>query len=181
MKTSYCALQRSLVAALLIFVTSFVGTAQFKDLTWTPTYTYDIHAGYGTTTSTNGLKLYCGRAYLGTNQGITLNKYAELGVGADVIMFTHYYKGDGLRFSAYPYFYLRPKYPINDRFSVFLDCSLGAIIPVVNQDNVNTDFMCHFGPGVRYHDLSLSCGLSSDCAKGNTINTFFVKIGLYLK
>lgn len=181
MKTNYSQIWRFAAILMLALIAAMPARAQFSDLTWTPVYTCDIHAGYGTTTSVNGGKLYCGRAYLGTNQGVTLNQYAELGVGADVIMFTHYYAGQGMRFSAYPYFYLRPKYPVNEKITVFLDCSLGALVPIVNQNGVSTDFFCHFGPGVRYRDLSLSCGLSSDCAKSVTVNTFFVKLGLYLK
>ena len=64
---------------------------------WGPKYMGEMHIGYGTSRKQNGYKAYCGRAMLGTLQGVQLSNYLSAAVGVDAVMFTHYYKGQDMR------------------------------------------------------------------------------------
>jgi len=142
-------------------------------------YSAEIHTGYGTTTKVQGNDMYIGRVMLGTIHGVSFDKYGEIGVGFDAVMLTHYYKSEGLRFAANPYVSVRPTYPITEKFSVFLDCALGATIPVVNMENSKTDVSYMIGPGIKYRKLNLSVGFNQ-IGSGSGSTSFFERLGLYL-
>ena len=77
---------------------------------WGPKYMGEMHIGYGTSRKQNGYKAYCGRAMLGTLQGVQLSNYLSAAVGVDAVMFTHYYKGQDMRFNMDVYLDLRGYY-----------------------------------------------------------------------
>ncbi len=143
-----------------------------------PEYVGEIHLGYKTTTKVSGMDTYSGMVELGTLQGVSLNEYLEFGIGVDAFMLTHYYKGEGLRFGADVYFDMRPQYPVNDRFKVFLDLGLGAYFNIHSSPKLDNGFYCQFGPGVRYRNWNLSLGLQN-FNTGSGTTAFFTKIGLY--
>lgn len=164
---------------LLLLVSFFSVTSAYSQYDWKPIYMGEIHAGYGTTSKVDGRDTYFGRVMLGTTHGIAFGKYGDVGIGVDAVMLTHYYSNDGLRFAANPYFDIRPAWPFSDDFAVFLDCALGATIPVINLEDGKTEFTYQFGPGIRYKKLNISLGMQSiGSRKGST--TFFAKLGLYL-
>lgn len=169
----------SYLRSLFLLTSCFLFTYAYAQYDWKPKYMGEIHAGYGTTSKVKGNDTYCGRVMLGTTHGVAFGEYGDIGVGVDAVMLTHYYSGEGLRFAANPYFSVRPAYPISNNFAVFLDCALGATIPVVNLEGSDTEFTFQFGPGIRYKKLNVSFGMQNiGSGKGST--TFFAKLGLYL-
>ncbi len=156
-------------------------TTQFKfSEELAPRYVGEINIGYGTTTTVLGANAYCGRASIGTIQGVGFGKYGSVGLGVDANMYTHYYSGQGLRFSLNTFVDIRPTYPITDNFSVFLDLGLGVCIPVINMEGNKSSFFCQFAPGIKHKRLVFSCGLQNFGAGSSSLSTFFAKIGLYL-
>lgn len=169
-------LKASMVTLLMMLPLS--GFGQGFEWTMEPKYVGEIHLGYKTTTSVNGVDLYGGMAELGTLQGVSLNQYLELGLGIDALMFTHYYSGKGLRFSMATYFDIRPAYPIATDFKVFLDLGLGGFFDIHSDPKNESSFFCQFGPGIRYRNLNLSLGMQS-IGTGAGATAFFTKVGLY--
>lgn len=164
--------------SLLLPLTSSAGGFQWE---WKPKYTGEIHTGYKTTTSAKGIKMYTGMVELGTLQGVSLNQYLDLSVGVDAFMLTHYYKGNGMRFGGYAYFDMRPGYPVNNDFKVFLDLGLGGFFNIHSEPEygrIGDGFFCQFGPGIRYKKLNLSMGLQSFGTADGSVG-FFSKIGIY--
>lgn len=155
-----------------------LGFAKGFNWEWTPKYVGEIHAGYKTTTEVSGYDTYSGMVELGTLQGVSLNQYLDLAVGVDAFMMTHYYSGKGLRFGMNAYFDMRPAYPINDRFKVFLDLGLGGYFGIKSDPDMGNGFFCQFGPGFRYRKFNLSLGLQN-FGTGKGATGFFAKIGLY--
>ena len=143
---------------------------------WTPKYFGEIHIGYNTTTKVGGLNTYSASANIGTLQGVSINKYMQAGAGVDGVMFTHYYNGSGLRWALAAYSDFRFLYPVNDKFSPFINLALGAHIMLKPGDG--TSFYCEFGPGIKYKKFNLNCGLLH-IGKGSGSNHFFVKTGFY--
>lgn len=169
----------SYLKGLLLLASCFSATSAYSQYDWKPKYMGEIHAGYATTSKVDGHDLYTGRVMLGTTHGVAFGKYGDLGIGVNAIMLTHYYSGEGLRFAANPYFSVRPAWPFSEDFAVFLDCALGATIPVANMEGGKTDFTYQLGPGIRYKRLNISLGMQTvGSGKGST--TFFAKLGLYL-
>lgn len=155
------------------------GFAQSFKWEMSPKYVGEIHAGYKTTTHVLGMDAYLGSVELGTLQGVSLNQYLDLAVGADVLMLTHYYKDHDLRFGMTVYFDMRPAYPINDKFKVFLDLGLGGFFNVHSEPyGLGNCFFCQFGPGFRYRKLNLSLGLQS-MGTGQGSTAFYAKLGIY--
>lgn len=141
---------------------------------WKPEYYGEYRIGYGTSHHTNGYNDYVGRALLGTIQGVRLNKYAQIGIGVDGLMLTHYYKGQELRWCLDTYVDMRGFYPVNEKFKVFLDWGLGAIT-TLNADKNTATFFCQFGPGLQIGRFTLTTGLQRI---GKKQNTFYSTIGL---
>lgn len=150
------------------------------DFQWemSPKYVGEFHAGYKTTTKVYGMNTYTGMAQLGTLQGVSLNQYLDVAIGVDALMMTHYYPDCDLRFGMATYLDLRPAYPINDRFKVFLDLGLGGYFNIKSDPDMGNGFFCQFGPGFRYRKINLSCGLQS-FGTGDGAVGFFAKLGLY--
>lgn len=168
---------KALVVGLMVFLPQ-LGHAQGFKWEMSPKYVGEIHAGYKTTTKSHGFNTYSGMVELGTLQGVSLNQYLDLAVGVDAFMMTHYYKGCDMRFGANVYFDMRPAYPINDRFKVFLDLGLGGFFGIHSEPEMGNGFFCQFGPGFRYRKFDLSLGLQNfRTGEGNT--GFFAKVGLY--
>ncbi len=165
---------KKILAALAIAFLPVLANADGWE--WTPKYYGELHVGYGTSSHVAGRNTYIGRAMLGTLQGVELNKYAQVGVGVDGVMLTHYYRGKGLRFAVTAYTDLRGFYPVSDTFAPFLDLGLGASVDV--KPSGGASFFCQFGPGFRYRKFNFSCGLQS-VGTGKGANTFYVKTGLY--
>lgn len=159
---------------LLIGCTATIGQAQQRKWEWTPKYAGDIHAGYGTTSKPNGANKYTGRALLGTLQGASLNDYLQVGIGVDAIMYTHYYKGQGLRFALTTYADFRGYYPVTEKFSPFIDLGLGAYVGL--KPSNGAEFYCQFGPGIKYKKWFLSMGLQH-IGKGKGSSTFYAATG----
>lgn len=155
-----------------------LGSAQVFNWELSPKYFGEIHTGYKTTTTVSGYNLYSGMVELGTLQGVSLNQYLDLAIGVDAFMMTHYYKGNDMRFGANVYFDMRPAYPINEQFKVFLDLGLGGFFNIHSKPDMGNGFFCQFGPGFRYRKLNLSLGLQS-FGTGNGSTGFFTKLGLY--
>lgn len=154
------------------------GSAQGFKWEMSPKYVGEIHAGYKTTTKVSGTDTYSGMVELGTLQGVSLNQYLDLAVGVDALMMTHYYPGRDLRFGMNVYFDMRPAYPVNDKFKVFLDLGLGGAFGVHSDPDWDSGFFCQFGPGFRYRKLNMSLGMQSfGTGKGST--GFYAKLGLY--
>lgn len=162
----------------LFSILPFSGSAGNFKWEMSPTYVGEIHAGYKTTTHSYGADSYSAMAELGTLQGVSLNQYLDLAVGVDALMMTHYYPDCGLRFGMTTYFDMRPAYPINDKFKVFLDLGLGGYFSIKSDPSLGSGFYCQFGPGARYKNLNLSCGLQS-FGTGEGAVGFFAKLGLY--
>lgn len=162
----------------LFSILPFSGSARNFKWEMSPTYVGEIHAGYKTTTHSYGADSYSAMAELGTLQGVSLNQYLDLAVGVDALMMTHYYPDCGLRFGMTTYFDIRPAYPINDKFKVFLDLGLGGYFSIKSDPSLGSGFYCQFGPGARYKNLNLSCGLQS-FGTGEGAVGFFAKLGLY--
>lgn len=166
------------IAVGVIGLLPLSGRAESFKWEMTPKYIGEIHAGYKTTTEVDGVNYYSAMAELGTLQGVSLNKYLDVAIGVDALMFTHYYEGCGLRFAMNTYLDLRPSYPINHHFSTFIDLGLGACYEIKAKPKIKTNFFCQFGPGIRYKKFNLSLGLQSfGTDKGNV--GFYSKIGLY--
>lgn len=158
---------------MALFSCSLSSRAGGFDWEWHPEYYGEYRAGYGTSHHDHGFNLYIGRALLGTIQGVRLNKYAQLGVGVDGVMYTHYYEGGDLRWALDAYADLRGFYPVNEKFKVFLDLGLGAFTRFkVNSDA--TSFFCQFGPGLQYRKFTLTTGLQHI---GEKQNTFYATVG----
>lgn len=155
-----------------------MASAQGFEWRMEPKYMGEIHAGYKTTTKFSGFNSYSGMVQLGTLQGVSLNQYLDLGLGVDAFMLTHYYSGCDMRFGMNVYFDMRPAYPINDRFKVFLDLGLGGFFSVHSEPEFGSGFFCQFGPGFRYRKFNLSLGLQNYRTGGGS-TAFFTKIGLY--
>ena len=169
------------VLVLLIFC--FGVSHIYAQYDWKPKYMGEIHAGYGTTSKVKvedkSIDTYMGRVMLGTTHGVAFGKYGDMGIGVDAVMLTHYYSGEGLRFLVNPYYSVRPAFPTSENFSVFLECTLGAMIPVVNMEGSETEFSFQLGPGIKYKRTNISLGIQNiGSGKGST--TFFAKLGLYL-
>lgn len=172
---------KKMLLALVVGVMGLLplsSAAQSFNWEMSPKYVGEIHAGYKTTTSVAGVKAYSAMAELGTLQGVSLNEYLDLAIGVDAFMMTHYYSGRGLRFGMNTYFDMRPAYPINDRFKVFLDLGLGGFFSVHSDPSMGSGFFCQFGPGIRYRKLSLALGMQS-FGTGSGCTGFFTKLGLY--
>lgn len=172
---------KSMLVALVVGLFGFIPQFGFaQDFKWemSPTYIGEIHTGYKTTTKVSGYDTYSGLVELGTLQGVSLNQYLELSVGVDAFMLTHYYSGKGLRFGMDVYFDMRPAYPINERFKVFLDLGLGGFFGIKSEPAMRNGFFCQFGPGFRYRKLNMSLGLQS-FGTGEGSTGFYTKIGLY--
>lgn len=155
------------------------GNAQNFKWEMMPKYVGEIHAGYKTTTHVSGMNTYTGMAELGTLQGVSLNQYLDLSIGVDAFMMTHYYTDCGLRFGMTTYLDMRPAYPINDRFKVFLDLGLGGFFNLKSKPELGNGFYCQFGPGFRYKKFNLSCGLQSFGTGDGSVG-FFSKVGFFL-
>ena len=168
----------NVLAILSFLIGTMNANAEKFEWNWTPKYQGEINLGYKTTTKVQGIDTYSQLAELGTVQGVSLNQYLFLGVGIDALMFTHYYKGNGLRFAMDTYFDIRPTYPVTDNFKVYLDLGLGAYYSIKSEPSVGHDFFCQFGPGFRYRKLNFCLGLQS-MGTGNGSTGFFTKIGLY--
>ena len=172
-------LKTSVISSVLIAVFSMVISNAYAQKAWKPKYMGELHVGYGTTSKVKSINTYMGRVMLGTIHGIAFDKYGDVGIGVDGVMLTHYYRDHGMRFLVNPYLSVRPAYPLSDNFSVFLDCALGASIPVVNMKGGETEFTYQFGPGIKYKKLNLSLGMQS-IGSGDGSITFFAKLGFYL-
>lgn len=155
-------------------------TSSAKNFKWemSPKYVGELHAGYKTSTEVYGMNTYTGMVELGTLQGVSLNQYLDLAIGIDALMMTHYYPDCDLRFGMFTYFDMRPSYPVNDRFKVFLDLGLGGYFNIKSTPDLGSGFFCQFGPGFRYRKINLSCGLQS-LGTGKGAVGFFAKLGLY--
>lgn len=172
-------LNKNIISALFLCAFFFVGTSVSAQEDWRPKYMGEIHVGYGTTSKVSGIDTYMGRVMLGTVHGIAFDRYGDIGVGVDGVMLTHYYANQGLRFYMNPYLSVRPAYPLNKNLSVFMDCALGASIPLINMDGGSTEFTYHFGPGIRYKRMNFSLG-AQGIGSGDGSITFFAKVGIYL-
>ena len=146
---------------------------------WGPKYMGEMHLGYGTSRKQNGYKAYCGRVMLGTLQGVQISNYLSAAVGVDAVMFTHYYKGQDMRFNMDVYLDLRGYYPLSDGFAPFLDLGLGTFFNVHPWNDGKTAFFCQFGPGFRYRKFNFSCGLQQHDTGPTGLTTFYTKVGLY--
>lgn len=166
-----------LVVGLIGFIPQLGFSQGFK---WemSPKYIGEIHTGYKTTTKVSGYDTYSGMVELGTLQGVSLNQYLDLYVGVDAFMLTHYYSGKDMRFGMDVYFDMRPAYPVNDRFKVFLDLGLGGFFGIKSEPAIGNGFFCQFGPGFRYRKLNMSLGLQS-FGTGDGSTGFYAKLGLY--
>ncbi len=166
---------KAFICVAIAFLFPYVSNAQID---WKPKYAGEIHMGYGTTSSAQGFDTYLGRVMLGTTHGVAFGKYGDVGLGFDAVMFTHYYKNQGLRFAINPYFSVRPTYPITNSFSVFLDCAIGASVPVVNMTG-DTEFLYQFGPGIKLKRFNCTLGIQN-IGTGEGSTTFFTKVGIIL-
>jgi len=151
----------------------WMANAQLPKWKCNPKYNWEIHAGYNTSKKINGYKTYTAKAVLGTLQGVRLNEYLDAYVGVDAQMFTHYYKGQDLRWALAPYLNFRGYYPMKGDFSPFLNLSLGADVMLHPKGN-GAVFYCEFGPGFRYKKFNFNCGLVSD---GKKTSRIYAKIG----
>ncbi len=173
--------EKKMLLALVVGLLSLFplsGFAQGFKWEMSPKYIGEIHTGYKTTTKVSGMDTYSGMVELGTLQGVTLNQYLDLAVGVDAFMMTHYYKDCDLRFGMNVYFDMRPSYPINDQFKVFLDLGLGGYFGVHSEPKMGDGFFCQFGPGIRYRKLNFSLGLQN-YGTGDGSTAFYTKVGLY--
>ena len=143
----------------------------------TPRYVGGMHIGYGTSSTVNDMKTYSACAMLGTMHGVMWGKYLQTSLGVDAQMFTHYYKGQGLRFAMAGYADFRGFYPVTPDFSPFIDLALGAGHMLKPSDG-KTSFYCEFGPGFKYKKFSFSCGLQK-MGKDKGTSHFYVKTGFY--
>lgn len=172
-------LKTKTIFAILIAISIFTGTRSYAQDNGFIKYMGEIHAGYGTTSKVGDIDTYMGRVMLGTIHGIAFDRYGDVGLGVDAVMLTHYYKDQGLRFMVNPYFSVRPAYPISKKFSVFMDCTLGVSIPVVNMDGGSSEFTYQFGPGFRFKRMNISLGVQG-IGSGEGSTTFFAKLGINL-
>lgn len=162
----------------LLFCVSSFSYAQRPTWEMKPKYYQEWRLGYGTTHKENGQDTYCGRAILGTIQGVRLNEYLQAGIGVDGVMFTHYYPEKSLRWALNAYVDMRGFYPVSEKFKVFVDLGLGTTA-TLNASNAveggknSTDFFCQFGPGLQYKKFTLTTGLHH-CDK---VNTFYSTLG----
>jgi len=151
-----------------------------KGFAWecNPEYCAEYRAGYGTTTKVDGVKAYVGRTFIGTIQGVKLNQYAQIGLGVDAVMFTHYYKNDIIRSGFDVYGDIRGCYPLSDNFKVLVDVGLGSFTGIKTKNtDTDTSFFCQFGPGIQYKKFTLTTGLQH---VGEDQNTFYASIGFTL-
>lgn len=123
-------------------------------------YAGDIHAVYGFTTKVNGFDTYQGRVALGTVHGVGC-KYGSTGIGVDAVMYTHYYKDDGIRLTVVPYWSIQPALPLGSSFSVMLDGALGYYFPVLNwrEGGDKGGMFLRYGAGIKLGRLKLVGGL----------------------
>lgn len=168
---------KKFLGAFVLLCLLMPSVASAKKFKWTmnPEYSGEVHIGYGSPSS--NANAYMGRIEVGTVQGLKLNEYATIGLGVDVNMLTHYYKGQDLRWGMNTYFDMRGFYPLNKDFSCFLDLGLGAYFNI-HPSTGGAAFFCEFGPGVKYKQYALSLGLQNiDTGKGTS--TFFIKAGYH--
>lgn len=158
-------------ASLFIFPT--ISKAIGTTLELKPKYYNEWRMGYGTTYHTDGSNNYVGRALLGTIHGIKFNDYAQIGLGVDGVMFTHYHKGENLSWALNAYADMRGFYPINNKLKIFLDLGLGATTSLNAKQNTSA-FFCQFGPGLQYKKFTLTTGLQHI---GEKANTFYATVG----
>ena len=140
-------------------------------------YMGEWHAGYGCSSRVNGWNTYTAKAETGFLQGVSLNDYIQLGVGVDGVMYTHYYKGQDMRWAVTPYGVLRGLFPISEVFAPLVHLALGTEV-MVAPDAGGHSFFCEFGPGFRYKKFNFFCGLQH-VGKGKGSNHFFAKLGWY--
>lgn len=161
-----------LLCFVLVVLPSICHAIDFK-----PKYTGGMHIGYVTSSTVNSANTYTASTLLGTFHGIQWGEYLQTAIGVDAHMLTHYYKGQGLRFGMTGYIDLRGFYPVNSKFSPFVDLALGAGHSL-KPSGGKTAFLCEFGPGLKYRKFTLSCGLhKSGKEKGSS--HFYVKTGFY--
>ncbi|MBE6292189.1 MAG: hypothetical protein E7091_07235 [Bacteroidales bacterium] len=144
-----------------------------------PHYVGEIHTSYGSTSKVYGYDTYLGRVMLGTVHGVAFGRYGDVGVGIDGVMLTHYYRGQGMRFLMNPYISVNPAWPVSDKLSVFLDCAIGASIPLVNLKGGTVELLTQVGPGIKYKKMNFSLGIQN-LGNGDGSTTFFAKLGFYL-
>lgn len=134
-------------------------------------YYNEVSVGYGTTTKVNGYDLHSGRFYVGTVQGVKFNDYFMTGLGLDIVPFTHYYPGQGMRWGMTFYGDFRGMYPLKHSFTPFIDFGCGAMFSL---RKAGTGFYCLFGPGIMYKHWAFSCGLNA-IGTGDGSCSFFLK------
>lgn len=167
-------MKKAMMLALVLLAFAPMSSQAFE-WEWDTKYLGEIHAGYNTSNTINGINTYTGAAIFGTLHGVQLNKYASIALGADVNMLTHYYKNQELRWKMATFVDMRGYYPVTKKFSPFLNLAVGATF-FVHPAPDDADFYCKFGPGFRYKHLDFSCGLQH---VAKDINHFFVKLGLF--
>ncbi len=140
-------------------------------------YFGEYHLGYGTSSSVNGYSTYTGNVLLGTVQGVRYKEYFQLGIGADAQMYTHYYKGQGIRYGVIGYGDARFSYPVTDEFFVTLGGSFGAQFPIKPSGGGNPFYM-EIGPGLIYKNLLFKTGLQK-IGSGDGTSHFIIKIGFH--
>ena len=120
-------------------------------------YVGEYHLGYGTSSSVNGYSTYTGNVMLGTIQGVQFLKYAQLGIGVDARMLTHYYKGQGIRYGFRGYGDARFLYPVNEDFAAMIGGSFGVDYSI-EPSGGDTPFYMEIGPGIIYKKSVLVMG-----------------------
>ena len=162
--------------ACLLVLVCFPFWANAIEFEFNPKYVGELHLGYTTTKKVNGYNTYTAYGSFGTLQGCSINQYLEVSLGVDAAMYTHYYRGQGLRFAMLTYADMRGFYPVTEKFSPFINLALGGGFMVRPFGGGN--FYCEFGPGIKYRKFNLSCGLAN-IGTGKGTSHFFVKTGLY--
>lgn len=168
---------RKFLFLLAVALLPLAASAQLPKWEWHPKYMGTLHAGYNTSSKVSGIKTYSAKALLGTLQGVQLSNYLSAAIGVDGQMFTHYYKGQGLRFALSYYVNLRGYCPLEGGFTPYLNLSLGSSM-MLKPSGGDQSFYCEFGPGFRYKKLDFNCGLQHQ-GDGDGSNHFYAKIGFY--
>ncbi len=169
-------MKKLLLAAVAAF-TITQAQAQVPKWETDPHYVGEFTLGYGTTNKYNGINFYNGRALIGMVHGVQVSQYLQVGVGMDVGLKTHYYKGHGMRMMFDVYADIRGMYPVTKDFSPFIDMGYGVYYEAMPWNNKGA-FFFQFGPGLRYKKLHYSFGLQK-LGKGKGTNTFYTKLGFY--
>lgn len=167
---------KAILVSVLIAVTTCVAFAgnpvPHNLLEVHPKYFCEVNLGYGTTSHANGVDTYSGRVIVGTLQGVNLNQFFDTGVGLDIMPFTHYYSGQGVRCGMTLYGDVRVMYPIKHSLVPYIDFGVGGFIGL---SNLSSGFYCQFGPGIKYKVWGFCCGLNA-IGTGSGCASFFMKL-----